>query len=151
MVSQESGVERMSETKEAVKGIATASAKRKEARAFAVLRPGRGRLYINGFPIEVYAPNEFVRMKILEPLWLAMDYARNVDIKVRVKGGGFMGQADAIRMAIGRALVKWAGSEELERTFREYDRTILVGDPRRTEPKKFGGRSARARFQKSYR
>jgi len=151
LVSQESGVERMSETKEAVKGIATASAKRKEARAFAVLRPGRGRLYINGFPIEVYAPNEFVRMKILEPLWLAMDYARNVDIKVRVKGGGFMGQADAIRMAIGRVLVKWTGSEELERTFREYDRTILVGDPRRTEPKKFGGRSARARFQKSYR
>ncbi|RLG53065.1 MAG: 30S ribosomal protein S9 [Thermoproteota archaeon] len=141
----------MSETKEAVKGIATASAKRKEARAFAVLRSGRGRLYINGFPVEVYAPNEFVRMKILEPLWLARDYARSVDIKVRVKGGGFMGQADAIRMAIGRALVKWTGSEELERTLREYDRTILVGDPRRTEPKKFGGRSARARFQKSYR
>ena len=90
-------------------------------------------------------------MKILEPLWLAKDYAKTVDIRVRVKGGGFMGQADAIRMTIGRALVKWTGSEELERIYKEYDRTILVGDPRRTEPKKFGGRSARARFQKSYR
>lgn len=151
MARQESGVERMSEAKEIERGIATASAKRKEARAFAVIRPGRGRLYINGFPIEVYAPNEFVRMKILEPLWLARDYAKTIDIKVRVKGGGFMGQADAIRMAIGRALVKWTGSEELMRKYKEYDRTILVGDPRRTEPKKFGGRSARARFQKSYR
>jgi len=139
----------MEETKKTV--LATASAKRKEAVAFAVIRPGRGRLYINGFPIEVYAQNEFVRMKILEPLWLAKDYAKSIDIKVRVKGGGFMGQADAVRMAIARALVKWTGSQELERLFKEYDRSMLAGDPRRKEPKKFGGRGARARFQKSYR
>ncbi|HDM91771.1 MAG TPA: 30S ribosomal protein S9 [Candidatus Korarchaeota archaeon] len=132
--------------------LAHASAARKTARAFAVIRRGTGRLYINGFPVEVYAPNEFVRMKILEPLWLAgEDVYGDLDIFVRVRGGGFMAQADAIRMAIGRALVRYTGSKELEELYKEYDRTILAGDPRQREPKKFGGRRARARFQKSYR
>ncbi len=132
--------------------LALASSRRKMARAMAVIRNGSGRLYINGLPVEVYATNEFVRMKILEPLWLASDYVSDdIDIYVRVKGGGFMSQADAARMAIGRALVKYSGSEQLKELFKEYDRTILKGDPRQTEPKKYGGRSARARFQKSYR
>ncbi len=132
--------------------VVYASARRKTARAFARLTPGSGRLFINGRPVEVYAPNEFVRMKILEPLWLAgEDVIGGVDIWVRVKGGGFMGQADAVRMAIGRALVAYTGSKELENLYKEYDRTILAGDPRQREPKKYGGRRARARFQKSYR
>ena len=131
--------------------LALASSRRKTARAMAVVRKGSCRLYINGLPVEAYAANEFVRMKILEPLWLASDYASDIDIYVRVKGGGFMSQADAARMAIGRALVKYSGSEELKELLKEYDRTILKGDPRQTEPKKYGGRSARARFQKSYR
>ncbi|ACB08333.1 30S ribosomal protein S9 [Candidatus Korarchaeum cryptofilum] len=130
---------------------ALASARRKTARAMAVIRKGSGRLYINGLPVEVFAPNEFVRMKILEPLWLAMDHVKDLDIFARVKGGGFMAQADALRMAIGRALVNYTKSDRLKEIFKEYDRTILKGDPRQTEPKKYGGRSARARFQKSYR
>jgi len=68
--------------------LALASSRRKTARAMAVIRKGSGRLYINGFPVEVYAPNEFVRMKILEPLWLAKDYIGGIDIYVKVKGGG---------------------------------------------------------------
>ncbi|RLG51911.1 MAG: 30S ribosomal protein S9 [Thermoproteota archaeon] len=133
-----------------------ASAKRKTARAAVVIKPGRGELRINGFLVNVYAPNEFVRAKILEPLKIAElilgeDSLRNLDIHVTVKGGGFMAQADAARMAIGRALVEWTGSEELKEAYVEYDRTIIAGDPRQTEPKKFGGRSARARVQKSYR
>lgn len=130
---------------------ALASARRKTARAMATIRRGSGRLYINGLPVEVFAPNEFVRMKILEPLWLAMDYVKDIDIHAWVKGGGFMSQADAVRMAIGRALISYTKSDHLRELFREYDRTILKGDPRQTEPKKYGGRSARARFQKSYR
>ncbi|MEM3740514.1 MAG: 30S ribosomal protein S9, partial [Candidatus Korarchaeum sp.] len=90
-------------------------------------------------------------MKVLEPLWLAMDYVKDLDIYARVNGGGFMAQADALRMAIGRALVSYTKSEHLKELFKEYDRSILKGDPRQTEPKKYGGRSARARFQKSYR
>lgn len=131
--------------------LALASSSRKTARAMAVLRKGSGKLYVNGFPVEVYAPNEFVRMKILEPLWLAREYISDIDIYVKVRGGGFMSQADAVRMAIGRALVEYTGSEHLKELFKEYDRTILKGDPRQKEPKKYGGRGARARFQKSYR
>ncbi|MEM2218753.1 MAG: 30S ribosomal protein S9 [Candidatus Korarchaeum sp.] len=130
---------------------ALASARRKTARAIATIRKGSGRLYVNGMPIEVFAPNELVRMKVLEPLWLAMDYVKDLDIYAMVKGGGFMAQADALRMAIGRALVSYTKSEHLKELFKEYDRSILKGDPRQTEPKKYGGRSARARFQKSYR
>jgi len=62
-----------------------------------------------------------------------------------------MGQAQAVRMAIARALVKWSKDKKLESVFREYDRTMLVGDPRQTEPKKFGGPGPRRRRQKSYR
>ena len=62
-----------------------------------------------------------------------------------------MGQAEAARIAIARALVAWSDSVELKQKYIEYDRTMLVGDPRRTEPKKFGGPGPRRRRQKSYR
>ena len=62
-----------------------------------------------------------------------------------------MGQAEAARTAIARALVRWTKSSQLRSKFLEFDRTLLTGDPRRKEPKKFGGPGARARFQKSYR
>ena len=62
-----------------------------------------------------------------------------------------MAQADAVRMAIARGLIEWTGSEELKKLFLEYDKTMLSGDPRQTEPKKFARYSARRRWQKSYR
>jgi len=62
-----------------------------------------------------------------------------------------MGQEEATRMALARALVQWNRGSEIRRRLIEYDRTMLVGDQRRTEPKKFGGPSARTRKQKSYR
>jgi small subunit ribosomal protein S9 len=74
-----------------------------------------------------------------------------LDIKVTVTGGGFMGQAEASRMAIARGLLKWTKSTRLRTTLRDYDRTMIAGDRRRSEPKKFGGPGARARDQKSYR
>ena len=131
--------------------VLVVSGKRKTAVARAVFKPGRGRVFINGIPLEIYQP-ELVRLKIMEPLLLAGDEYRNaVDIKVDVKGGGFMGQAVAARIAIARGLVKWFESPELEKRFLEYDRHMLVGDPRQAEPKKPRGRSARAKRQKSYR
>lgn len=127
------------------------SGKRKTAIARAVFKPGKGRVFINGTPLEIYQP-ELVRLKIMEPLLLAGDELRNsVDIKVNVRGGGFMGQAVAARMAIARGLVKWFESPELEKVFMDYDRHVLTGDPRQAEPKKPRGRSARAKRQKSYR
>ena len=78
-----------------------------------------------------------------------------VDIRVRVSGGGHTSQIYAIRQAIAKALVAYyakfydaSSSLELRQLFTSYDRTLLIADPRRMEPKKFGGRGARARRQK---
>merc|ERR1719282_1856430 len=65
----------------------------------------------------------------------------SLDLRVRVKSGGHVSQM----------YVDEATKKEIKDTLLEYDRTLLVADPRRCEPKKFGGRGARARFQKSYR
>ena len=62
-----------------------------------------------------------------------------------------MSQADAIRMAVANGLIRMSQNFEARSKMQEHDRTMLVGDPRRTEPKKFGGPSARSRYQKSYR
>lgn len=126
------------------------SGARKTARATAVIRPGVGRVRINGFLLEAL-PNELQREVIMTPLRLAGDLRYKVDIDVDVKGGGVMGQAYACAMAIARALVGYFTSEELKRRILEYDRHLLVGDPRQTEPKKFGGPGPRRRKQKSYR
>lgn len=132
--------------------MAFASAKRKTSKAFVTITSGKGRLLINSMPLNVFCTNRVSIMRIQEPLLLIDDKLRNsIDIKVKVKGGGFMSQADAIRIAIAKAIIRYTGSEELKKTFIEYDRHLLVEDPRRTEPKKYGGPSARARVQKSYR
>jgi small subunit ribosomal protein S9 len=130
--------------------VVLASARRKTARARAIVKEGRGRVFINGVPLEVLEP-ELVRLKIMEPILLAGKLASQVDIYVETSGGGIMGQASAARTAIARALVEWTGNEELRKLFLEYDRHLLVEDPRQAEPKKPRGRSARAKRQKSYR
>ena len=125
--------------------------KKKTAIARAVIRPGRGRVRINGIPLEIYEP-ELARLRMMEPLILAgEDIWNSVDIDVNVRGGGIMGQAAAVRMAIARGLVEYFQSEELKKIYLEYDRYMLSGDPRRTEPEKYMRRSARRRWQKSYR
>ena len=127
------------------------SARRKTAVARAIIREGKGRVKINGIPLEIYQP-ELARWKMLEPLLLAGDEVTSkVDIDVNVRGGGIMGQASAVRTAIARALVEWTQSQELKELFLKYDRHLLVEDPRQAEPKKPRGRSARAKRQKSYR
>lgn len=133
------------------KKVLVVSGKRKTAIARAVVRPGKGRIRINRVPLEIYEP-EIAKEKIMEPLVQAGDEVwKQLDIDVRVSGGGYMGQAEASRMAIANALLKWTKSSRLRRVFVEYDRTMIVGDARRKEPKKFGGPGARARSQKSYR
>jgi small subunit ribosomal protein S9 len=127
------------------------SGKRRTAIASAIIKEGKGRVLINGKPIEIIEPN-FVRMKLLEPLHFLDEKVRNkIEIKVKVKGGGFMGQADAARTAIARAILAWTDSEALRAKFMNYDRHMIVGDPRRREPKHFGGPGARAKYTKSYR
>ncbi len=130
--------------------IVLVSGKRKTSIARAVVKPGKGIVTVNDFPVDVMAP-ELARNKVSEPLMLAGDRWKVVDVRVNVEGGGVMGQAEAARTALARALVEWTRSNELRKIFTNYDRTMLAGDPRRKEPKKFGGPGARRRKQKSYR
>lgn len=133
------------------KKVLVVSGKRKTAVAKALVKPGMGRIRINMTPLEIYEP-EVARKKIMEPLIQAGDEVwKQVDMDIKVWGGGYMGQAEAARMAIANALLKWTKSTQLRTAFTKYDRTMIVGDPRRKEPKKFGGPGARARDQKSYR
>jgi small subunit ribosomal protein S16e len=98
-------------------------------------------------------------VQVYEPLLIiGLDKFANVDIRVRVTGGGHTSQVYAIRQAIAKAIVAYyqkfvdeQSKNELKKALIAYDRTLLVADPRRSEPKKFGGPGARARYQKSYR
>ena len=132
--------------------------RKKTATAVAYCKEGRGMIKINGCPIELVQP-EVLRFKVFEPiLLLGAEVFAGVDIRLRVKGGGYVSQIYAIRQAIAKALVAYnqkyvdeVAKREIKEILLAYDRTLLVADPRRCEPKKFGGKGARSRFQKSYR
>merc|ERR1712093_181923 len=114
--------------------------KKRTATAVAFCKEGRGLIRVNGSPIGLVEP-AIMRMKVYEPVLVLKPAAfSNVDIRVRVSGGGHTSQVYAIRQAIAKAL-------ELKKALISYDRTLLVADPRRREPKKFGGPGARARYQ----
>jgi small subunit ribosomal protein S9 len=130
--------------------VVVSTGKRKTSLAKATVKDGSGRIRINGQPLEIMQP-EMARLRIMEPLIIFGEGWKRYDIKVRVRGGGFMSQADAIRMSVATGLVRMSQDFEARSRMLEHDRTMLVGDPRRTEPKKFGGPSARSRYQKSYR
>jgi small subunit ribosomal protein S9 len=128
------------------------SGKRKTAIARARLRyPAKGGVKINNIPLEIYEP-ELARMRIREVLEIANHpKLEKCDIHVKVKGGGKMSQTDAVRIALAKSITKFLGTKSIERLFRNYDEALLSGDSRRTEPKHFGGKKARARRQKSFR
>ncbi|HLB70386.1 MAG: 30S ribosomal protein S9 [Candidatus Methanoperedens sp.] len=130
--------------------IVNSSGKRKTAIARATLREGKGRIRVNKTPIELIQP-ELVRMKMSEPLEFAGNVVPTIDIDVSVHGGGIFGQAGAVRTAIARGLVEWTNDTALRDSMAQYDRSLLVNDTRYKLPKKFGGRGARKRRQKSYR
>ncbi|MCK9313183.1 MAG: 30S ribosomal protein S9 [Methanocorpusculum sp.] len=130
--------------------IINTSGKRKTAIARATFREGKGRVRINSVPLEVYG-NEILRMKISEAIALAPGAIDNVDIEISVSGGGVMGQAEAIRTAIGRGILSWTNDPRIKEVYLSYDRTLLVNDSRQKEAKKPHGPGARARYQKSYR
>jgi small subunit ribosomal protein S9 len=132
------------------KKVVNTSGKRKTAVARATVKAGKGRVRINKKPVEIHTP-ELARDKIMEPLTLAGDKMKKVDITVNVNGGGIMGQAEATRTAIARGLVKYFDDDELKELFKMYDRSLLVNDPRRKETKHPLGRGARKKRQKSYR
>ena len=129
-----------------------AKGKRKTAKARVTVKEGDGTLRINSRPLHVQ--REMVQERIKEPLVIAGEEVYgDLTIEVESHGGGIQGQAEAIRMAIARALVEHTGDDDLEREFRDYDRNMMVEDPRRTETRKpsQSSKGARHKQQKSYR
>jgi small subunit ribosomal protein S16e len=132
--------------------------KKKNAIANAVVQTGKGTITVNRIPIQNIEPKT-LRVKIFEPLLLlGSNQFSNLKIKVRVQGGGPIAQLYAARMAISKGIVAWKQKYEDEeekanvrKLLISYDKGLLVADPRRMEPKKYGGRGARSRKQKSYR
>merc|ERR1712071_245957 len=132
--------------------------RKKTASAVALCKKGTGLIKVNGRPLDKIEP-ECLRLKLQEPVnVVGADKFAGVDIKIRVSGGGRVAQIYAIRQAIAKALVAYFqkfidehSKAVLKTQLQEYDRSLLVSDPRRTETKKFGGPGARARYQKSYR
>lgn len=141
-------------TKAKVKKIVNQVGKRKAAVARVTIKEGKGEVRINKKPLDILEP-EVVRAKISEPLFIAAQLPDvelgDIEVEVNVRGGGFMGQAEAVRTAIARGLVDWTANENLKEAFLEYDRSLVVSDMRKKEPKKFGAKGARAHRQKSYR
>ena len=133
-----------------VKKVVNTSGKRKTAVARASIQKGTGLVRINKKPVEIYEP-EIARWKLLEPLRIAGEHMDKINIDVSVKGGGFMSQASAARTAIAKGLVEFTGDPNLKIAFLDHDRSLLVSDSRRKEPKKPLGRGARKKRQKSYR
>ena len=147
----------MSEKKKPEKLVHEAG-KRKRAYARATVREGKGVIRINSVPLAIYG-DEILRMRIQEPLMIAKQIVDldKINIEINVKGGGFSGQIDAIKTALSRALVSYAAKIKKDAELREklvtYDRSLISGDSRRTEPHKpsKSSQGPRAKRQKSYR
>lgn len=132
--------------------------RKRTATAVALCKNGSGLIKLNGTPLDQIA-SETLKAKLIEPLLLiGEDKWKNLDIRLRVHGGGHVSQIYAIRQAVSKAVIAYyqkyvdeQAKDEIKKVLLEYDRTLLVADPRRMEPKKFGGQGARVRRQMSYR
>lgn len=127
--------------------VYSATGKRKTAIAKVRLKPGNGKVVINGTEsLETYIASEFQRMDVLKPLTVTGTIG-TFDVIIDTLGGGKSGQAGAMRLGIARALVTY--NEELRSTLRIAE--LLTRDPRMVERKKYGRKKARKRFQFSKR
>ena len=136
--------------KKSTKIIQTKAKKKKAIARATLFYPGKGIVRVNGYLLDAWQNNKYLRMLIEEPIVIAGEITKKVDIYVNVRGGGFMGQAMAVRGAIAKALANLVG-DELRKKYLAYDRTLLVDDVRQVKPKKPLGRKARAKKQTSYR
>lgn len=123
-----------------------ATGKRKNAIARTWLKPGKGEITVNGRPMEKYFTGGSSQIMLRQPLTLT-DNLESYDINVTVKGGGFTGQAGAVRHGITKALLQV--TPELRELLKKAG--FVTRDPRKKERKKYGQKGARARFQFSKR
>lgn len=120
--------------------------RRKTSVARLYMQSGKGAITVNNKDLKVYFPTEVMQTIVRQPLSL-MEVAGNYDITVNVNGGGIRGQAEAIRLAIARALVE----NDAENRPPLKKEGFLTRDPRMVERKKYGRRKARRKFQFSKR
>jgi small subunit ribosomal protein S9 len=116
--------------------------RRKTSVARLYMRPGKGSFVINGKELDKYFASELLRLIVEQPLKL-VEVSSSFDFKVNIYGGGLKGQAEAIRLAVARALVK--NDEETRVVLKKEG--FLTRDPRMVERKKYGRRKARRAFQ----
>ncbi len=123
-----------------------ATGRRKNSTARVRLIPGKGNIKVNGRDLIDYFKREVLKMVIEQPLQ-STDTLGKFDIVANIHGGGLSGQAEAFRLGIARALLKWNGELKVELRSSGY----LTRDPREVERKKYGRPKARKRFQFSKR
>ncbi len=120
--------------------------RRKTAVARVYLTEGTGKITVNKREFETYFPTATLQYKVRQPLSMTNN-AENFDVKINVYGGGSTGQAEAVRMAIARAMCE----VDAENRSILKPEGLLTRDPRMVERKKFGQKKARKRFQFSKR
>lgn len=126
--------------------VQMATGRRKDAVARVQVRPGTGKIVVNGRAFEDYFTTMSLQLVVRRALELA-NASKTYDIRVTVNGGGVSGQAGAVRLAIARALIEF--NSELRATLKADG--LLTRDPRMKERKKSGQPGARKRFQFSKR
>ena len=127
------------------------SGSRKKAVARATIKEGTGIVRINKQPINIIEP-EISRLRLQEPLEIATDYAKKVNIDIKVAGGGSQSQIEACRLAIAKSIYAFSNKKpQLRIDFLAYDRHLLVADTRRNEPHKPNDSKPRAKRQFSKR
>ena len=120
--------------------------RRKTAVARVYLSEGKGKITINNKDLNSYFPTATLQYKVKQPFMLT-GTDDNYDVKINVFGGGITGQAEAIRLAISRAMCE----VDVENRGTLKPEGLLTRDPRMVERKKFGQKKARKKFQFSKR
>jgi small subunit ribosomal protein S9 len=123
-----------------------ATGRRKTSVARVILRPGEGKIVVNGRSFDQYFPSDALRTEVQQPLALTEQVGK-FDILINACGGGIHGQVGAARLGIARALILF--DPELRPRLRQGG--FLTRDPRAKERKKYGQKGARKRFQYSKR
>ncbi len=120
--------------------------RRKTAVARVYLSPGKGNITVNKREFDNYFTTDTLKYKVMQPLTMTNN-AENFDVRVNVFGGGITGQAEAIRLALSRAMCE----VDAENRATLKPEGLLTRDPRMVERKKFGQKKARKKFQFSKR
>ena len=128
--------------KKGVAPLAGAVGRRKKCVARAWLRRGNGKIVVNGLPADKYFDTAVTRTNAKQP-FVACPIGTNYDVQINVRGGGKVGQSDAVKLAIARAFL--ITDETLRPVLRKAG--LLTVDARIKERKKYGQKGARAKFQ----